>query len=1115
MGDIVHLNVHTAYSLTKGACRIRALVERAKELGQSALAITDDGALYGAVAFFDACRELGVKPIIGCVVKLIEGMGTIEPYTLTLLCENEAGYKNMCRIISEQTSIGGRFVTDIERLSAHTEGIIALSGADSGEIARRLKENRNEDARLAAERYLGVFGNENFFLELSNHDTAEESGLCAGLRELSKITGIPTVPTNNVHYVKKDGSFAQRVLQCIGENKRLADPSPSALPTEEYYLKSYDEMRRFFTEEELSRTVEIARRCQFEFEFGNTKLPLFTQKGVFDNAAYFRRLCEKGALKRYGSITKTIRNRLEYEQGVIEKMGFVDYFLIVWDFVHYAKSQDIPVGPGRGSGAGSLCAYCMEITDIDPLRFELLFERFLNPERVSMPDFDIDFCTDRRGEVIEYVKRRYTPPHVAQIAAFDTLKARAALRDAGRVMNIPPRTVDEACKSVASFNTTLSAELQNGGLKELYASDADARRLIDTALQIEGFPRHTTIHAAGVVITREPVVEYVPLETEDGESKTQYTMTELERLGLLKMDFLGLRNLTMIKKTCELVRKNNPDFNINSTNDSDPEVYKMLSNGKTCGVFQFESAGMTSLLKRLKPASIEDLTAALSLYRPGPMASIPAYIENRHKNPDEIVYKHPLLKDILSVTYGCIVYQEQVMQICRVIGGYSYGRADLVRRAMSKKKHDVMERERSAFVYGTDSNVGAIANGVPENIANEIFDEMAGFASYAFNKSHAAAYSIVAFRTAYLRRYYYPEYMSVLLSENSFDKISWYITDMSKNNVKMLPPDINKSYADFTVEGGDIRFGLAAVKNLGRSFIDSVVEERKNSPFISAVDFAVRMADKDNNRRYFDALIRCGAFDGLPHNRRRLITSEEQILDFAFSESERAMSGQLDLFGDETTVFEIPDMNNFSKSELLKLEKEAIGIYISAHPADAYLSRASDDCVYIEDALTLNNGATVSVIALLSDAHGTTTKNGDPMSFLTLEDSTGELDAVVFPDVYGNIGRLKSDEVYELRGRINIRNERRSLNVSSARRADSIPERTHPRLYINFDSENDPRISQVTELLRGFPGIMPALFCFKDTRTVHKLNDIHGVKICPALSGKLRRIFGDENIIIK
>ena len=1128
--EFVHLNVHTGYSLQSGACRIAPLVKKAKELGQTALAITDNGALYGAVDFFDACKKEGIKAVIGCELSIAEDsrlspkrMG-FEPYKLTVLCKNDVGYKNLCRIIAGQRSVGtsGEFLTDFDSLSERSEGLIALSGATNGEIQRLLSENRAEEAQKAAERYRKTFGGDNFFLEMSNHNTAEETRLCARIREFSKSTGIPTVPVNNVHYVERSESSVQRILACIGHNKKLSETDPKALPTDEYYLKSAEEMQQFFTNEELSRTASITERCTFEFEFGVTKLPLFIAKdNITDNAQYLRKMCEKGAQKRYGEITPQIKERLDYELDVITRMGFTDYFLIVWDFVRFAKSSGIPVGPGRGSGAASLCAYCLGITDIDPLKYELLFERFLNPERVSMPDFDIDFCNERRGEVIEYVKRRYGSDHVAQIIAFDTLKSKAALRDAARVLGISQNAADAAAKAVSSFST-LSEELDHGELKKLYSSDTEIRRLVDAALKIEGFPRHTTVHAAGVVITRDPAAEYVPLQFEEGGFTAQYTMTALERLGLLKMDFLGLKNLTTIRKTCDLIRRASPDFDIRKIDESDPKVYKMLSNGGTCGVFQFESAGMTSVLSRLKPRSIEDLTAALSLYRPGPMSSIPTYIANRHKKTEEIEYKHPLLKDILSVTYGCIVYQEQVMQICRVVGGYSYGRADLVRRAMSKKKHEEMEKERGAFIYGTDSNPGAVANGVPEKIANEIFDEMSGFASYAFNKAHAAAYATVAYQTAYLRCHYYAEYMAAMISAQP-EKLVEYVADLSENKARILPPDVNRSFADFTVENGSVRFGLAAVRGVGRSFADQIAFERENGKFASVSDFAVRMSAHDNNRRYMEALVCCGAFDGFrQNNRRELLDGMEALLEYASREFSRKESGQLDLFEqeDNTAGFVFPKREAPNKIQLLNMEKEYLGTYISGHPADAYLSRASEDCVYAADLERLDVGAQISVIALMTRSSPHIDKRGSTMAFLEFEDVSGEADGVMFSDLYGRVGKPSVGEVYCIRGRISVKGNKKSLTAANIVRAETLPEQPRKALYLNFRSAADPRVTEAVKLLSEFRGVSLAKICFADTREVRTAaapnrSGLRGVRINEKLITQLNKLLGKENVIIK
>lgn len=1124
MPSFVHLHVHTEYSLLDGACRLAPLVQKAKELEQTALAITDHEALYGAVEFYSICKAAGIKPIIGCEVHVAEESRLertrrgFAPYHLTLLCANNEGYGNLCRLVSDAFINGQCGVPrcDRETLARYSGGLIALSGCVSGEIPRLLEQKRRDEARSAAQWYSDVF-TAGFYIEIQNHKTDREQRLCAELRRLSEETGLPLCPTNDVHYITPEDSFTQKVLSCIGQGKRLSDHNPLELPTEEYYLKSYDEMRLLFSENELAVTAEIAERCDVGFEFGVTKLPLFTAEGVTDNAAYFRRLCYKGAEKRYGKVSDEIRQRLEHELGIVEKMGFVDYYLIVWDFIRYARSRDIPVGPGRGSGAGSLCAYCMGITDIDPLRYNLLFERFLNPERVSMPDFDIDFCNERRGEVIEYVKRRYGADHVAQIVAFDTMKAKGAIRDAARVMGMLPGVSDAAARLIPGFNSTLAEEAEKGELAKLCAQDAEVRRLVSVARSIEGMPRHTTVHAAGIVITRDPITEYVPLRSDEGEIVTQYTMGVLERLGLLKMDFLGLRNLTVINNAVRLIRQERP-FELKNIDEHDPEVFRMLSRGGTIGVFQFESEGMTSVLMRLRPVSIEDLTAALSLYRPGPMASIPTYIENKRKRPEEISYKHPLLKDILSVTYGVIVYQEQVMQICRVVGGYSYGRADLVRRAMSKKKHDVMLKERGAFVHGTEENCGAIANGVPEDTANEIFDEMASFASYAFNKSHAAAYATVAYQTAYLRRHFYLEYMTALITSvlDSTGKMAEYISDLSNNGVRLLPPDINKSRAEFTMENGSMRYGLLAIKNLGRSFIENIIREREQREFSSVTDFCIRMAAYDNNRRYMDSLISSGAFDSFPQTRRQLKQGGRALLEFAQQEYSRREGGQLDLFGDSSAQeFEFPAAEEFRPIQLLQMEHEVVGLYISGHPADEYLGRADADCLYIADALTMPEGKPLSVMGLLVSNRPTTARSGSMMSFAAFEDNSGVIDAVIFPDLYLQIGRIPEGEVYSVRGRISVKGERRSIICERVTPAEKLPERPRQTLYVNMRSGEEEKYAAVSALFARYKGISRARICYSDTRKVMRLTGLRGVKICDRLVAELKKLCGEDNVAVR
>ncbi|MDE6727338.1 MAG: DNA polymerase III subunit alpha [Oscillospiraceae bacterium] len=1132
MEEFVHLNVHTAYSLLDGACRINELAAKAKALGQSALAITDNGALYGAVEFFDACKENGIKPIIGCETAVAEGsrnvprLGAAAPYKLILLCKNAAGYRSLCRIIAEQNNIGGAAVTDKASLSEHSEGLIAVSCAAGGEIARLLSDGKELEALVAADEYKLIFG-EDFYLEIVNHNTREEAELCAAIREFSEKTGILTLPSNNVHYVEKIESGVQRVLSCIGLNIRASQPDPNALPSEEFYLKGYDEMRLMFTEEELRRTVEVAEKCSFEFEFGVKKLPLFTKDGVSDNAAYLAGLCGRGAEKRYGTLSGEIRERLSHELSVIDNMGFTDYFLIVWDFVRYAKKNGIAVGPGRGSAAGSLCAYCLGITDTDPLRFSLLFERFLNPERVSMPDIDIDFCAERRDEVVEYVKKRYGADRVAQIVAFDTMKARGSVHNAGRVLGTPEDKINRAANTLPRFgSSSLKEELESGELRGMYDSDPEIKRLIDTAMSIEGLPKNVSLHAPGVLITRDPVREYIPLNRQETGCVAQYPAPQLERLGLLKMDFLSLRNLTVIEKTCAIIRKTQPDFDIRRVDETDAEVFAMLGRGGTSGVFQFESEGITSLLVRLKPRSIEDLAAANALYRPGPMDSIPAYLENRHKPPDQIVYKHPLLKPILEVTYGCIVYQEQVMEICRVVAGYSYGRADIVRRAMSKKKHDVMDRERQAFVYGSDTNIGAVANGVPEAAANAIFDELVKFASYAFNKSHSAAYAQVAYQTAYLRCHFYLDYMCETITNAIGDnaasgRVPDYIADLRGSRVRILLPDVNKSQYGFSAENGCVRFGLCGISGVGELFARAIVAERESGgEFTSAADFAVRMSKHKNTRRVTESLIMSGAFDCFPQNRRTLFESAEALVDFGAAESDRIESGQLDLFGDggfgdTAREFAFKNEEEFTAVRRLEAEREYLGMYISAHPADVYLDRSFDDCVYIEDALFKNNGAAVSITALCVSARAFTDKKGSLMAFADFEDVSGQAGAVIFADKLQSSGRPRVGTVYCVKARLSIRDGKRSLQIEGFENAAARPEKPRPKLYVKLRSEDDPRADQVKNALFANKGVGEVLICFENTRKSRGIRGLRGVRVCPPLINALKRICGEENVVVK
>lgn len=1052
MTDFVHLHVHSEYSLLDGACRIKELVSHVKKMGQAACAVTDHGNMFAAVEFYNECKAQSIKPIIGCEVYVAprtrhDKVNKIDtsPYHLVLLCKNNIGYQNLIKMVSLGYTEGfyNRPRIDLELLEKYNEGLICLSACLAGEIPRKLSVGDYEGAKETALKYKSIFGEGNYYIEIQNHKFDDQQRIIPLLIRLSQETAIPLVATNDAHYIDKSDAKAQRVLVCISTATTLDDPNKLEFPTEEFYVKSGDEMLELFPNQPqaILNTVRIAEQCEVDFEFGKTKLPYFHIDGVDDNEQFLRDMCKDGLYKRYGDPTKEAFERMEYELSVITQMGYTDYYLIVWDFINYAKNHGIPVGCGRGSGAGSLCAYCIGITGIDPLKYNLLFERFLNPERVSMPDFDIDFCMEGRQKVIDYVVKKYGSDHVAQIVTFGTLAAKAAVRDVARAMGLPYQTGDVVAKAVPrGFPLAYSIE-KIPEVKKLYESDAKIHELLDTAIKVEGMPRNASTHAAGVVITKEPVDHYVPLYSRDGQVSTQYTMTVLERLGLLKIDFLGLRNLTIINHCQQQVRKKNPDFNIENIPLDDPKVYEMLSQGKTEGVFQFESAGMTATIMKLRPTGIEDLIAVISLYRPGPMDSIPTYIRNRH-NPNLVTYKHPLLKSILEVTYGCIVYQEQVMQIFRTLAGYSYGRADIVRRAMAKKKHEVLENERKAFIYGEEGQcVGAVANGVPEKIANEIFDEMISFASYAFNKSHAAAYATISYQTAYLKCHYYEEYMAALMTISildSTDKLLSYTADVKRNNVALLPLDINKSGRGFVAEENGIRFALLAVKSLGEGAIASIIKEREtNGLFRSLQDFCSRMTGRDIHVRTCEALIKSGAFDCFPNNRHEMLNACESLMQSAAQESRINLEGQLDFFGGsaQATAMEtvIKPIEEFSHKKLLEFEHESVGMYISGHPLDefepiALAGKCTDVAVILENsaegAVGFKDGDNVDILAMMTHKKLFKTKNGSMMSFTTFEDKSGSMEVLVFPAIYEiSSSMLKDNAVLHIRGKISLNDD--------------------------------------------------------------------------------------------
>ena len=1045
--SFVNLHVHTQYSLLDGACRISRLVERVKELGQTAVAITDHGNMYGVAEFWKTAMNAGVKPIIGCEVYVAprtrfdrEPKLDSHPYHLILLCENNTGYRNLVKLVSAGFIEGfyNRPRVDIELLRKYHEGLICLSACLIGEVPRLLSNGQYDEAKAKALEYRDIFGEGNYFLEVQDHGIREERMILPQLYRLSADTGIPLAATNDCHYLTKEDSELQNVLLCIQTGKILGESTGLNFETDEFYVKSADEMAMIFRghEQAVTNTSLIAQRCNVDMDFDSAiKIPHFEVEGVTDNSAFLHDLSYAGLYKRYGQNVKgSIVKRLDYELSVITEKHFTDYFLIVWDFIRFARENDIPVGPGRGSGAGSLVAYCIGITGIDPIKFDLMFERFLNPERVSMPDFDIDFCIEGRQHVKDYVVQKYGVDKVSEIIAFDTLKAKAAVRDIARVLGLPYQLGDKVAKLIDPKGDLSFSLRENPDLSTLYRSDRSVKRLIDLALQLEGMPRHTSTHAAGVVISAIPLDDLVPLQRNDNTITTQYTMEYLESLGLLKMDFLGLRNLTIIRDAVREIHLKRPDFDISRIPTDDAGVYSMLSKGDTAGVFQFESAGMTQKLMDLQPERLEDLIVILSLYRPGPMKSIPIYIENK-KNPDRIRYIHPMLKDILSDTYGVMVYQEQVMEICRRLAGYSYGHADIVRRAMAKKKHDVMLSERESFVSGAE------ANGVSEKAANAIFDEMVSFASYAFNKSHAAAYAYLSYQTAYLKCHYRGIYMAALMSSvmGNTGKLAEYIGDCKNSGIEVLCPHVNRSMRGFTYAYGKMYFGLIAVKNAGGGLADSIIRERNaNGDFRSLQDFCERIGGRELNKKALENLIKAGAFDGLGLNRRQMLESYEMLLDMAGSGSRGVIEGQLDLFGSagtENLNIKIPFKPEFDRKKLLAMEKEAAGMYLSGDPVSEYeyLSMLLRTAKAFDIACgNYKDGENVRILCIVQERKLHVTRNGSKMCFLLLSDDTGELESVVFPDLFTVAGTFFSEgSILLLNGKVSQKDESYSLICES------------------------------------------------------------------------------------
>ena len=1161
MGDFVHLHLHTEYSLLDGATRISTIADKAIKEGHSAVAITDHGVMYGAVEFYNSLKNKGIKPIIGCEVyvaarsrHLKEGKADSSGNHLVLLCKNSTGYKNLCYLVSESFISGfySRPRIDMELLRSHHEGLIALSACVAGKIPQFILAGSMAEAETVAVELYNIFGDD-FYLEVQNHGLDEERRVAFGIKLISEKYNIPMVATNDVHYLEKKDADTQAILMCVQTGNVITDGRPLGFECDEFYYKSTDEIRALFSgfQGAVENTVKIAEKCNFDFEFDKLHLPDFVPEGGRSHKEQLRidtfsgfSCHENNGRFDFDKITKeAYLERVEYELEVIDKMGFNAYFLIVSDFVGYAKRKGIPVGPGRGSGAGSLVAFCIGITDVDPIAHNLLFERFLNPERVSMPDFDIDFCYSRREEVIDYVKRKYGEDKVAQIVTFGTLAPRAAVRDVGRALGMPYNKVDLVAKLIPQVCPSIEEALGDKELRNLYLSDNDVRRLIDVSQSVEGMPRHASTHAAGVVITEKPTWEYVPLSSSGTGIVTQYDMNTDASLGLVKFDFLGLRYLTIMHDAELEIKKRIPDFDLSNIPLDDKETFKLLADARTDGVFQLESGGMKTVLTRLVPSNFEDIVACIALYRPGPMDSIDTFIARKH-GKEKTVYKTPELSDILDVTYGCIVYQEQVMQICRKLAGYSYARADIVRRAMSKKKSEAMQAERDAFIDG------CVCHGIKEETASDIFDEMVGFAKYAFNKSHATVYGVISYRTAYLKAHYPAEYFTALLSSvlDNQKKLKEYIDDASRYGIAVLPPDINESGADFGVSDGNIRFGLTAIKNVGRQFSDAVARERKSGSFSTFDEFVSRMAQYDLNKRTVEALIKCGVFDSLGVARSALISCYESILNAEHERQRSNVSGQLDLFSTAESIstansgYQYPDIKEYSLKELLIMEKECSGMYFSGHMIDNYkeaLKRYSPDSIsdildsFAEDAsdVKFRDKSQVKIAGIISSKKTKVTKSGATMAFITLEDRFAEIEVVVFAKYYSELSDdLYVDNAVLIEGNISVEDSEaprvllssikvlqqdgNNNTVDKEREISENAADNSKRLFIRVSSL-DPKglqtVYRLSALNRGNVQII-----LYDT-TTGKYSSMKNITVNPNdyVMDKLRRAYGENNVILK
>ena len=1185
MPNFVHLHVHSEFSLLDGANRIKDLPVRAKELGMDSIAITDHGVMFGVIDFYKACKANGVKPIIGCEVYVAPRTRfDKEPnidnkyYHLILLAKNNEGYKNLSKLVSLGFVDGYYYKPRIDKeiLEKYHEGLICCSACLGGEVAQNLLHDNLEKAEEVALWHKNLFGDD-YYLEVQANTLREQIIVNQKLVQLSRKLGIKLVATNDAHYLKKEDSYNHEVLLCIQTGKRMTDEDRMKFETDDFYVKSPEEMSEYFKNipEAIENTVEIANKCNVDFEFGHTILPNYDVPEEFEtHFDYLKKLCDDGIKIKYAeNVTKEILDRAEYELSVIKKMGYVDYFLIVWDYINYAKSQGIPVGPGRGSGAGSIVAYAIGITDIDPIKYSLIFERFLNPERISMPDFDVDFCYERRQEVIDYVGRKYGQDHVSQIITFGTMSARMVIRDVGRALDIPYAETDKLAKMIPNeLHITIKKALeQNRELSELYENDPEINKLLEIAMGLEGLPRQASTHACGIVITKEPVDTYVPLYVRDGLISTQFIMTTLEELGLLKMDFLGLRTLTVIQDTINLVKQNRGIDVVFDREMNDPKVYKLWQNGDSMGIFQFESQGMTNFMKELKPDCLEDIIAGVSLYRPGPMDQIPRYIANK-QDPEHAVYTHPALKPILEVTYGCMVYQEQVMQIVRDLAGYSLGRADLVRRAMGKKKLDVMAKEREYFIHGqTDENgnviiPGCIRNGIDEKSANTIFDEMAEFAKYAFNKSHAAAYAVVSYRTAYLKAYYKEEFMAATLNSflGNLDKVPLYIDECRKMGIQILKPDINKSFTRFTVDEGKIRFGLGSIKNVGTAVVDAIVKNREeNGIFKDFSDFCERMQGESVNKKCIESLIKAGAFDEFEQTRSTLMASFEDILDSIADTNKKSFKGQVTMFDlafggtDNIEKNENDNSNNnvenqlekmkykyttlkeYTEKELLSMEKEMLGLYISGHPLEQFREQIAEQTnintlkmkqlqetedKIMEDVPKYRDGQVVRIAGIINSVKKKYTKNNKIMAFVTIEDLFGQCEIIVFENCYQMCSDILMDEsIVLVEGRLSIREDEDvkivankilpfKENSEKGVNSEKNINKGIKSIEINITNLNEEQKEKLRGAIRFFSGDRNN--CRIDIKNGNKVDSAGGVLMNSEILNEFSNIVGEQNVTI-